>query len=449
MIRHFQRWRVMGRRTAGSKAHRGRFPSARARAALLAATVVTAAALPGPTAMADGTASGTAYAFAEDARSVPGATGTTDAVRLQPGRTYKSTLPSSGKAYYRLALDATSNTYVSATAVPAPDATVSAVEGIKVTVQETDGSSCSFDTTTFGAGRSPHPIAAWGARESGTSRCKAEGMYYVVVEHVGAKDSAPAAWDLELAVIEEPGLAQPGATRAPQAWDSATPAPPTDEPEKRPGGAGFATATSLDQGVWTDDIEPGQTLFYEVPVDWGRQLYATAELGTAGSGSGYVVGALDVSLYNPARGPVEDAGIGYDGKQRSAALDPLPPVAHANRHSFTDRVAGMRFAGSYYLVVHLSAKVAEDFGDGPFGLTLRVRVAGTAQEAPAYAGQSVPDDVFEVTRQDRGAAGSGGAAEEDAAMTALAAGGIGAGTVILVGLGVWTAVARRRAGLAG
>ncbi|WP_308122178.1 hypothetical protein [Streptomyces sp. TRM70350] len=398
------------------------------------------------------------FTFAEDARPVPAAAGTTDAVRLEPGRTYRSTLPADGKAYYRLVLDAPSNAYVSATAVPDPDATVSAIEGIKVSVQDADGTSCSSDSTTFGAARSPHPIAAGAAREAGGPRCQGAGTYYVVVERAGTTDSAPVAWDLELAAVEEPGLAQAGATKAPEAWDSATPVAPTDEPEPRAGGAGFASATSVGQGVWTDDIAPGQTLFYKVPVDWSQQLSVTAELGTATTGSGYVGSALDVSLYNPVRAFVTDRGVGYDGKQRTAALAPLPPVDHANRHSFTDRVSGMRFAGSYYLVVHLSAEVAEEFGDGPFGLMLRVGVKGAAQEGPAYAGQSVPKGVFQVRGGGLGGglapggeaeAGGGGDGGGNGVMTAVAVGGIGAGSVILVGLGVWAAVARRRAGVAG
>lgn len=125
----------------------------------------------------------------------------------------------------------------------------------------------------------------------------------------------------------------------------------------------------------------------------------------------------------------------------------MPSVAYANRYAVTDQVNGMRFAGSYYLVVHLAQGVADEFGDGPFGLRLHVRVEGAAQDGPGYAGQPVPRNVFEVTAQDREAAAEGGAAGVDAAMTAVAVAGIGAGTVLLVVLGVWTVTARRRAGV--
>lgn len=161
--------------------------------------------------------------------------------------------------------------------------------------------------------------------------------------------------------------------------------------------------------------------------------------------------ALVMSLYNPVRGLVTDVGAGYDGSQRSAALDPLPPVEYDNRYAFNNRISGMRFAGSYYLVVHLAAQVADKFGDGPFGLTLRVRVDGAAQTGPAYAGRAVPQDVFDSAAGDSvpatgGTAPAGSGGSDDAStMKLVAVGGIGTGTVLVLALGVWTVAARRRA----
>ncbi|WP_324790086.1 hypothetical protein [Streptomyces sp. H51] len=458
----------MGRRTAWwrARARRGR-PSARACGAA-AGAVLCAAALPGPAAAAatpgaaaashgSGTASyssaaaspSVAYAFAEDARTVTGAPGTTDAPLIEPGRTYRSSLPRGAKAYYRMELDVVSNAYVSATAVPRPGSVLSTSDGIRVSVQSADGRSCSRESVSFGAAHSPHPITAWGARTTSPADpvCRGAGPYYVVVERVDAADSSPGAWDLELAAATEPGLTRTGATSAPDPWDSASPAPLTGREQRRQGGAGFSRAVPVRQGVWRAAVSPGQTLFYKVPVDWGQQLSATAELGSSADGRGFAVGALSLALHNPVRARVEDAGVGYDGRQRTAALAPVPPVEYANRYAVTDRVNGMRFAGSYYLVVHLAESVAEDFGDGPFGLTLRVRVAGAAHDGPGYAGRAVPRDAFGVTAADRQAAADGGAAGDDTAMKALAAGGIGAGTLVLVVLGVWTASARRRAGV--
>ncbi|MFF3334295.1 hypothetical protein ACFYWX_32905 [Streptomyces sp. NPDC002888] len=439
----------MGRRTTAwrrAAERRARRPTP-PRAIVAGALLCAAAALPAPGAHAVGLPTAGAYAFADDVRSVEGATSTTDAERLEPGSTYRSTLPGSGKIYYRLELDATSNAYVSATAVPRPGTTVAATDGLKVTVQDADSHSCSIESQSLGAARSPHPIAAWGAREVAPDKslCQGAGTYYVVVERLGTSGSSSDAWDLELAPVSEPPLRQAGATRAPEVWDSAPPAPLTGEPVKREGGAGFTAATPVGQGVWQGDIAPGQTLFYAVPVDWGRQLHATAELGSAPDGEGYAVAALEMSLYNPVRAHVEDVGVGYDGRQKSASLAPVPPVAYPNRYAVGAQVQGMRFAGSYYLVVHLAAQVADRFGDGPFGLTLRVRVAGAGESGPGYAGQSVPRGVFEITAADREEAAEGDAAGDGIAMRALAVGGIGSGTALLVVLGVWTATARRKA----
>ncbi|MGX1131847.1 hypothetical protein RKD49_004037 [Streptomyces glaucescens] len=416
------------------------------------AALTASPASPAPRTSAD--ADVRSYAFAEDARRVPGATSTTDAALLRPGATYRSTLPADGTAYYRLDLDATSNAYVAATAVPGPGATVSASEGVDVSVQDADSRSCSYDRTIIGSSRSPRPITAWGARETGGTRCADSGTYYVVVERVrpGGTTAGPAPepWELELTVATEPRPARPGATDAPQAWDSASPVPPTDDPQRRPGGAGFDTAAAIGQGVWNADIEPGQTLFYEVPVDWGQQLSATAELGSAGGDDrhDYAVGALNLSLHNPVRALVDDDGTGYDGRQQSASLDPLPPVDFANRYATADRMSGMRFAGSYYLVVHLAAQVAEKVGPGPFGLTLRVRVKGDPQDGPLYAGRSAPEGLFDLTEGEREAS-AGGAGGDGVAMRAVAAGAFGAGTLILAGLAVWTMRGRRSGAVAG
>ncbi|KOX00844.1 membrane protein [Streptomyces sp. NRRL B-1140] len=407
--------------------------------------------VPGQASAATDQASGTPspYAFADGALRVQGARSTGDAAPLKPGEVYKSSLPGHGKVNYRLDLDATSNAYVSVTAVPSPDSTVSVIDGVKVTVQDAEGNTCSDDNTNFGAARSPHPVAAWGMREISPNRplCRKPGAYYVSVERVDpqGEGSSPDAWDLELVAMTEPRTARTGATGAPEVWNSATPQPLQGDARHREGGAGFTGATPLGQGVWRDDIRPGQTLFYAVPVDWGQQLSVTADLGSSETGAtGYTADALDLTLYNPARGDVADVGVGYTGGQRSGSLPPLPPVGHANRYSATSQVSAMRFAGSYYLVAHLSEGVADTFGDGPFKMTLRVTVSGEPRGGPEYAGESVPEGVFEVSEQDREAAVEGVAASGDTAMRALAVGGIGTGSALLVGLGVWSLLARRR-----
>ncbi|MER6564835.1 hypothetical protein ABT288_01165 [Streptomyces sp. NPDC001093] len=444
--------RERGRPTAWWRRYGRRVISGALRTALLPGLCALLV-LPGGTAPAYGsaTAAGSgppeSYAFAPGARTVVGATGTASAPQLDPGGSYRSSVPRNGTLYYRLQLGATDTAYVPVTAVPPADATVSATDGISVSVQDATGTPCSFANARFGAGLSPRPVTALGQREAGKAVCQGRGTYYVVVRRVDAQGPGTATptqrWDLEIAPVTEPRTARTGATTAPQAWDSATPEPLAAEPRDRSGGAGFASASPLGQGVWRTSLVPGETRFYKVPVDWGRQLHASAELGSA-TGHGYVGGALDLSLYNPVRGYVEDAALGYTGTQRPAVLAPLPPVEYANRYSVPAGVTSVRFAGDYYLVLHLSEQMTGTFGRGPFGVTLRVRLAGRAHAGPEYAGRPVPGEVFTVTEQDREAALTGSTGGGDApVMRLVATGGIGLGTALLLVLAGWTATARR------
>ncbi|BBC34715.1 hypothetical protein SGFS_060090 [Streptomyces graminofaciens] len=444
----------------------------------------------------------TPYAFTKGAKEVEGATSTAGAVQLAPGATYRSSLGAGDKLYYRLTLDRTADAYVSATAVPEADATPGASAGVRVSVQDADAHRCSYDTARFGPAGRARPVTAWASREIGTDEymCQEAGTYYVVVERIGSTTTGSTTgsttgattgstsgsvggapdeeWALEIAYASEPAVRKGGSTSAPETWNSASPDAPLGDAVPRAGGYGFATASPVSQGVWQhkDGITPGETVYYKVPVDWGQQLYATAEIGsTTGDGDGLVGSALVLSLYNPVRGLVDDARISYDGSQRTTTLDPLPPVAYANRFSRDDEVGGMRFAGWYYLAVHLAEPVADRFGDGPFGLTLRVQVQGEPQEGPGYLGTAQPLGVFEVTEGDLEAAengatgdtkdsadtggaggtegpGSGGdsgnsslTGDERLAMQAVAAGGIGTGSLLVLLLAIWTLVARRRA----
>lgn len=405
-------------------------------------TALLTAVFPAASAVADG---GSGYAFAADARTVAGTTGTADAVLLRPGTTYRSTLPEKGARYYRLELAAGTTAYVPVTAVPPTDATVSASDGIGVSVENADGTSCDYDGARFGAGLSPRPITALGRRDANRALCQGAGTYYLVVERLvtGSKTTTPGSWDLEIAPVTEPPLARAGATTAPGTWDSTSPEPLTGDPRRRSGGAGFSTARTLGQGVWHTDITPGQTLYYAVPVDWGRRLHATVDLDSSdGDAHGYVSAALNLSLYNPVRGYVDDLSLGYDGTQKSSSLDPLPPVAYTNRYAVSGEQNAVRFAGAYYLVVHLTGQTSAVFGPGPYGVTLRIRVDGTPNSGPVYAGSSVPKGVFDAAAADTGGLLTGGGSG-DPAMRALAVAGIGTGTALLLVLGVWTLTARR------
>ncbi|MBB5928859.1 hypothetical protein [Streptomyces echinatus] len=417
----------------------------------LCATVVlpaSAGAGAGAAAAADAGARPGPYSFTPGARNVEGAEATADAVPLDARHTYRSSLPRGGRLYYGLRLTAQDTAYVAVTAVPPADTTVSATDGIRVSLRDPNGTSCFYSSARFGAGLSPRPVTALAQRETGKALCQGGGTYHLLVERLDAEGSGAAAsaepWGLEIAPATEPGLKRAGPTDPPRTWNSATPAPLTGRPRDRTGGTGFAGARPLGQGVWRTALAPGETRFYKVPLDWGRQLHASAELGGA-SGHGYVGGALNLSLYNPVRGYVDDAAVGYTGVAKPAALAPLPPVEYANRYAVQAGVTSVRFAGEYYLVLHLSTRLADTFGQGPFEVTLRVRVDGQAHGGPAYAGSPAPKDVFTVTEQERLATltGDTGGGDDDRVMRLIAVGGIGTGTALLFVLAVWTLTSRR------
>ncbi|GHH38570.1 hypothetical protein GCM10018773_16950 [Streptomyces candidus] len=436
-------WRVKGQRSSyeGRRALRG----------VLAGTAAlcVVAGLPGQ-AWADEPAP---YVFATAAQPVRGAVSTAEAPALAAGRTYRDSIEPTGKRFYRLDLDARTNAYVSAVAVPKLGAKVGSGDDLKVSVLDRDSSSCDpGDRVSFGGSDGyARPLSTYAGRliEKGSRSCQDAGTYYVLVERGSSATSAPENWDLEIRHQTEPGLKTAGPTKAAESWPSASPDPPTGGPQKRHGGTGFNDATGLTTGEWSDGIRPGESLFYRVPVDWGQQIFSDIDLHSAvGEKKGAVGSALSFALFNPARGFVQQANpLLYDGKQKSASMDPLPPVAYENRFTSSSGDKNMQLAGWYYLRVTLNPKVGKVFGDQSYGMTLRVGVKGEEGKAgPAYAGAA---GDFGVSDEDREAAADGVSAaqeERSGTMRVVAAAGIGSGTVLVLGLGVWTLLARRRAG---
>jgi hypothetical protein len=379
------------------------------------------------------------YAFDRGDQVVRGAASTADAPALAAGGTYRDTIGPGQKRVYRLDLDNRSDAYVSAVAVPGKGDRVDYSDGIRVTVQDRDGYSCSDNSSAFESAQFARPIAAYAYRMIGRggASCRAAGTYFVVVERKTKDIAGQRDWAVELRQVQEPPVRAGAASRAPTSWPSGSPAPLTGDADDRAGGTGFNDAPELRAGVWKSGIVPGQTLFYRVPVGWGQQLYAGAELGssTAVSGSvqGYLPGALVMRLYNPLRGSVDGANAAYDGKQKTIALAALPPVAYENRFSYAGKVEGMRTAGSYYLAVTLSPEVAASFGTA-HALTLRVNVKGQAGQGPSYDGAA----------PDLGAT-DGGPGARSGTMRLVGLAAIGTGSVLVAGLGAWTLLARRRA----
>ncbi|MFB6615684.1 hypothetical protein ACIGFK_08230 [Streptomyces sp. NPDC085524] len=394
-----------------------------------------------------------AYRPADGAKPVEGKPSTADAPLLEAGSVYADKL-GPGERVYRLVLQQDqSNVYVSAVARPAAGSKVSYGDGIEVEIMTTAGRSCQASAGRAGLGYDPVPISAvgvrWGAEDL---ECAPGGVYYVKVTRTSGKGSDLAEWPLELRVQREPGRGPGGPTAAPSTWPSGAATLPGTEAAGRSGGTGFNDARALASGVWRDELRPGQTRWYRVPLDWGQQLGLGAELSAAAmtKPSGSASGGLVVSLYSPYRALVLDKDTSYDGKQAGVTLGKTPPVAYENRFSGDKDVQHASIAGWYYVAVTMGAKVAEFTEDAtPVPLTLRVDVTGTPGKAPAYK-EEPASGGFGVGAGDREAAKAGLTAPEaaDAAgnaavMRVVAAAGFGTGTVLLLVLGGWTLLGRR------
>lgn len=394
------------------------------------------------------------YGTAPDAEKVNGKPTTGDAPPIGTG-TYTDSIKRGERKTYAVTLDATSSAYVSAVAAPAPHTKVqSYTDELTVSLQDSQGTTCSADgTARFMAGQA-YPVADYAFRRvnSDTTDCRRAGTYYVVLERSGDSAGGSGTWPVELRYMTEPGLKgnepdQPGDGT----WSSATPAPPTGSTKKPvAGGTGFNDAAAVGNGLWKDRVEPGETRFYRVPVSWGQQLNFQAELSSAvpksgGSGvSTLVSDAFGLTAYNPARGLVSsDSFESYEGKQTEVGVF-TAPVEYGNRFSTDDDVSPMRFAGWYYLAVTLSPDAAKYFEEAA-DITLKVDLKGEPKPGPGYA---TATSDFSVSPEDRETADKGQSAaeaEQSGHLRTVGYAGLGAGVVLLLGLGVWTLAARRRA----
>ncbi|RFU86443.1 hypothetical protein DY218_12090 [Streptomyces triticagri] len=389
------------------------------------------------------------YAFEDGARTVQGGATPSQAEELEAGTPYRSSVGPEERLVYSVELDARSGAYVSVVAVPELGSDVTYADGIEVTLQSGDGVRCGSQAKRVGAARHARPLAVTADRTlgAGADRCSRAGTYDVVVERTGAKGSAAGAWALEINFHEEPPLKSGGgATAAPEDWNSTPPEAPSEDAGSVRGGSGFSSAAAVGAGAWKDRIAPGETRFYRVPLGWGQQLSAQAELNGVADG-GPAAGALALSLADPARAEVTSEVVSSPAGQPRAALGALPPVDYANRFSPRTEVSTVRFPGQYYLQVTAGPELRAASGSDELEVTLRIGVRGEAADTPEYAGDA---GIFQVVPED-GGAGSGGAgragadgAGADDSMKILAAAGLGSGTVLVLGLGVWTLVARRR-----
>ncbi|MFJ8229503.1 hypothetical protein ACIQ9E_05995 [Streptomyces sp. NPDC094448] len=435
----------------GARPERAPAPGFVRKAAALLLSAAVSVSVPAPAA-ADTRAARSAeaaepYETARDARPVTGAT-TGEGPLLTPG-TYLDDISAGERKTYRIRLDGTSSAYVSAVLAPPPGTRVTASEGIRITLKSQGGTECSDGTDITFDGSVARPVADYATRRIGPGRaCQEAGVYEYAVEGIGPGAGPDTAGDAgsgtrglptELRFMLEPGLRDGEDVPAPAGSSGqGTSALPSGTARTASGGSGFNDAPATGHGVWQDELAPGETRFYRMPVDWGQQLRLGASLGGRTSGAG-----LRMTVFNPARGFVRDADADADGARPGRALAlTTAPVAFGNRTSGRNETGAMRFSGWYYV------RLTRD-GDGGTGaaerVTLRVAVTGSARPAPPYAGDPVAAG-FGVTAADRRAAGTGLTAQESDrrdTLRTVAFAAFGLGTALLIGLVAWTVLLRR------
>ncbi|GHF60914.1 hypothetical protein GCM10010218_48040 [Streptomyces mashuensis] len=386
-----------------------------------------------------------AYRTAPGAVAVRGAASSDDGPRLAPGGgPYTDTLAPGERKFYTVELDGRSSAYVSAVAAPAPGSAPGLRDGIEVSLRAEDGTRCGPGRhRTFLSVGGAYPLADYAERVvRAGGPCAGAGTYRFVVERGEAAGGDAAPVPVELAYVAEPPRdpVTAGGGAVTGGWSSQAPADAAGggeaaEATEVEGGTGFNDAPEVRDGVWKDELRPGETRFYRVNVAQGRQLFADAQFGGAGGPVPYVVGGARLGLSNAARGFVMNRTAGYQSGRAAVSLA-TPPAAYAGGGA-ADAVRGMALPGWYFLQVSLSPK-ARPAGGVP--VTLKVAVAeARPAEAPALGGS-------------RPGPGAGGSARPepgrtpDVRLLVIGYAGVGTGSALLVGLGAWMLARRRRAG---
>ncbi|MCC3770106.1 hypothetical protein [Streptomyces sp. UNOC14_S4] len=374
-----------------------------------------------------------AYRLAPDAQAVSGSESTADAPLLQPGtHTYRDTIEPGRRKYYTVRLEAGASAYVSAVAIPRPGSSMGTRDGIDVSLEAPNGAQCGLVRhRTFLSLGGAYPVADYAERAADASGvCAAAGTYRFSVERGDAAGGDPAAVPLELKYVtgdRDSGLASDPAD---------TPAATGGGPGPLRAGSGFNDAVAIRPGTLDDEIGPGETHFYRVPVAAGERLEASARFGEVpdAAGSSYVLTGLRMGLNNAARGYVTNKTAGYRGAPATLTLT-TPPAADGADTAGGDAARGMRLAGWYYLQVSLNPKVGQGRPEGArIPLSLTVDVGKTLKPIP----QPPESRPHTAPASQRTAAG-----HRDGRLRLVGYAGVTTGSLLLLSLGAWTFAARR------
>ena len=207
------------------------------------------------------------------------------------------------------------------------------------------------------------------------------------------EDGDRAEMTLELHVIEEPPVLDPGAVPpVPRPADPAPGVMPASAPATPVvpvvGGPSVAAATRLTPGRYSDSLVIGERRVYAVDLDWGQRLSIRIATPRGSSAMEELLAEPGVALSGGILGPGRSADTGdvlLSEQSSLARRDVLTtrPVDWSNR-MLPPLEGGPALAGPHYLVLNLQDLSGGDHPSYPVPLRLDVAVDGAPVPPPPY-----------------------------------------------------------------
>ena len=276
---------------------------------------------------------------------VEGASNTTDAVRLEPGRDLPELPPEQRKAYYRLGLDAASNAYVSATAVPGRGRRSPPRTASRCPCRTPTAASCfSGHATTRSGPPQPAPRRRLGVTRDRPRRLRLPGGRDVLRRrgaHPAERAPRRTTGSLELHVrvgarASEQDRSDDGprdlGLRLARARSPATPKPPRGRHGLRRRRAPWSRASGKTTSGPGRRFLPGPGRLGAAALRHRRTGQRARRRRLSWATPSSCRSTTPCAASSTTLAPATTA------RQKTAALDPLPPVAYANRYTPDDRV---------------------------------------------------------------------------------------------------------------
>lgn len=386
------------------------------------------------------------FAFTGDEVTGGGSPG--DAAELTPDGRYLDSLVE-GTLHYRIPRGSEDSSLHVGVMTRYPVDADDGFDVITATLSTWDGTSCDYDILSSGAGPAPgavssaHLISASG--RSGEECASADELVLTVEVAAGSSSEGIQAEGrpAEIVVYEEP---------TPTDVDE-LPEPAESDPEWEDIGRDVAGAEEIEGGVSFDDaselepgstyqvtVEPGETLIFRVPLDWGQRLQAEAyfpEPSDEEQDAWRSTGTVQLSALDPLFGRLA-SGTGYlttsFGTEVRASTG---EVRWSEREEFAP--TGSAVAGDHYLVLHVPP--SEDHSDLELQTQLTLQTFGDAGEgAPDYPDGEEPQVPGTGSSGNGALAGLRSVAEHPAMISVIGA----VGSLLLIAGGGLLIAARRR-----